>query len=257
MSNLKKAFENGKALIPFVTCGDPDLETTANNIRALVENGANAIEIGIPFSDPTAEGPMIQEANIRALQGGVTTDKIFEFVKELRKDVTVPFVFVTYANVVFSYGTERFVKTCAEVGMDGLFIPDVPFEEKEEFDGVCKQYGVDLISMIAPTSKKRISKIAKEATGFVYVVSNPSTANEELAYQSDVSEVVKEIRAYTDVPCIISSGISTVEQASQMAAVGDGIVVEVAVTGLVAHYGKKSTEKVAEYAKQMAEAIKN
>ena len=169
MSNIKKAFENGKAFIPFITCGDPDLETTEKVVYAMEEAGADLIELGIPFSDPTAEGPVIQEANIRALNGKdkVTTDKVFELVVKLRKKVKVPMVFMTYANVVFSYGSEKFIARCKEVGIDGLILPDIPFEEKEEFDPICKQYGLDLVSLIAPTSHERISMIAKEANGFV------------------------------------------------------------------------------------------
>ena len=162
MSNIGTAFENGKAFIAFITCGDPDLETTGAAVRAAVENGADLIELGIPFSDPTAEGPVIQGANIRALKGGVTTDKIFEFVKELRRNVKVPMVFMTYANVVFSYGQERFISACSDVGIDGLILPDLPFEEKDEFLPTCRKYGVDLISLIAPTSENRIAMIAKE-----------------------------------------------------------------------------------------------
>ena len=171
MSKIKTAFENSKAFIAFITCGDPDLETTAAAVRAAVEHGADLIELGIPFSDPTAEGPVIQGANIRALKNGITTDIIFDFVKELRKDVLVPMVFMTYANVVFSYGSERFISTCNEIGIDGLILPDLPFEERDEFAPICKKYGVDLISLIAPTSENRVSMIAKEAEGFLYIVS--------------------------------------------------------------------------------------
>ena len=172
MSDIAKAFANGKAFIPFITCGDPDLETTAAAVRAMAANGADLIELGIPFSDPTAEGPVIQGANIRALKAGTTTDKVFDFVREVRKDVSIPMVFMTYANVVFSYGAERFISTCAEIGIDGLILPDLPYEEKEEFAPTCHKYGVDLISMIAPTSENRIAMIAKEAEGFLYIVSS-------------------------------------------------------------------------------------
>ncbi len=163
MSKLAKAFQNGKAFIPFITCGDPDLETTAAAVRAMAQNGADLIELGIPFSDPTAEGPVIQAANIRALSGGVDTDKIFDLVRELRKDVTVPMVFMTYANVVFSYGADKFISICREIGIDGLILPDIPFEEKEEFAAICRRYDVALISLIAPTSENRIGMIAGEA----------------------------------------------------------------------------------------------
>lgn len=166
MSNIKKAFENGKAFIAFITCGDPDLETTAAAVRAAVLNGADLIELGIPFSDPTAEGPVIQGANMRALNGGITTDKVFAFIKELRRDVKVPIVIMTYANVVFSYGAEKFISVCRDIAVDGLILPDLPFEEKGEFQPFCRQYGVDLVSLIAPTSENRISMIAKEAEGF-------------------------------------------------------------------------------------------
>ena len=172
MSKIRNAFENGKAFIPFITCGDPDLDTTAAIVRAAAENGADLIELGIPFSDPTAEGPVIQGANLRALSGGVTTDKIFELVRSLRKDVSIPMVFMTYANVVFSYDAEKFISTCEEIGIDGLILPDLPFEEKGEFLDICHKYNVDLISMVAPTSENRIAMIAKEAEGFIYVVSS-------------------------------------------------------------------------------------
>ncbi|MCQ2481701.1 MAG: tryptophan synthase subunit alpha, partial [Clostridia bacterium] len=172
MSKIHQAFENGKAFVAFITCGDPDLETTAAVVREAVKNGADLIELGIPFSDPTAEGPVIQGANIRALAGGVTTNKIFDLVRELRKDVTIPMVFMTYANVVYSYGSEKFISICNEIGIDGLILPDLPFEEKEEFIDICHQYDVDLISLIAPTSEGRIAMIAKEAEGFIYVVSS-------------------------------------------------------------------------------------
>ncbi len=162
MSNIAKAFQNGKAFIPFITCGDPDLQTTAAAVREMAQNGADLIELGIPFSDPTAEGPVIQAANIRALSGGVDTDKIFDLVRDLRKDVTVPMVFMTYANVVYSYGAEKFISICSEIGIDGLILPDIPFEEKEEFSEVCRRYDVDLISLIAPTSENRIGMIAKD-----------------------------------------------------------------------------------------------
>ena len=169
---ITEAFEKGKAFIPFITCGDPSLEVTEQLVYAMEEAGADLIELGIPFSDPTAEGPVIQRANERALSGGVTTDKVFDMVVKIRKNSSVPMVFMTYANVVFSYGTERFIKTAAEIGMDGLILPDVPYEEKEEFDIVCKKYGIDLISLIAPTSHERVAQIAKDAEGFVYCVSS-------------------------------------------------------------------------------------
>jgi len=256
MSNIGKAFENGKAFIAFLTCGDPDLETTAAAVRAAVENGADLIELGIPFSDPTAEGPVIQGANIRALSGGVTTDKIFDFVRELRRDVSVPLVFMTYANVVFSYGAERFISLCKETGIDGLILPDLPFEEKEEFLPVCRRYGVDLISLIAPTSENRIEMIAKEAEGFIYIVSSLGVTGTRSEITTDLSAIVQAVRRSTDIPCAIGFGISTPEQAAQMAAVSDGAIVGSAIVKLLAKYGTEAPPRIGEYVKSMKDAVR-
>ena len=213
MNRIAEAFQKEKVFIPFITCGDPDLETTGKVVRAAVANGAGLIELGIPFSDPTAEGPVIQGANLRALSGGVTTDKIFDFVRDLRKDVEIPLVFMTYANVVFSYGAERFLKNCSAIGIDGIILPDVPFEEKEEFGGLCRKYGVALISMIAPTSENRVAMIAREAEGFLYIVSSLGVTGVRSEIKTDLSSILKVVREHTDVPCAIGFGISTPEQA--------------------------------------------
>lgn len=257
MSNIKKAFENGKAFIAFVTCGDPDLETTAKVVRAAVENGADLIEFGIPFSDPAAEGPVIQGANLRALRGGITTDKIFAFVKELRRDVKVPMVFMTYANVVFSYGAEKFISTCRDIGIDGLILPDLPYEEKEEFLPTCRQYDVDLISLIAPTSENRISMIAREAEGFIYIVSSLGVTGTRSEIKTDLASIVKVVRENTKVPCAIGFGISTPEQAKRMADISDGAIVGSAIVKLIEKYGTDAPEHVAEYVKSMKDAIRS
>lgn len=251
MSNIKAAFDHGKAFIPFATCGDPDLETTGAIVRAAVENGADLIELGIPFSDPTAEGPVIQDANLRALTGGVTTDKIFAFVKELRRDVKIPMVFMTYANVVFSYGAERFISTCRDIGIDGLILPDLPYEEKEEFLPLCHQYGVDLISMIAPTSENRIAMIAKEAEGFLYVVSSLGVTGVRSEIKTDLGSMVEVIRQNTDIPCAIGFGISTPEQAKKMADVSDGAIVR-----LLEQHGTGAAGPIGAYVKSMKDAIR-
>ncbi len=256
MNKIHQAFENGKAFIPFITCGDPDLETTAAAVRAAVANGADLIELGIPFSDPTAEGPVIQGANIRALRGGIKTKHIFEFVRELRRDVTVPMVFMTYANVVFSYGAEKFISTCAEVGIDGLILPDIPFEEKEEFLPICSQYDVALISLIAPTSANRIGMIAKEAEGFIYLVSSLGVTGERSEIKTDLRSIVELIRANTDVPCAIGFGISTPEQAKQMASISDGAIVGSAIVRLLEKHGKDAPKYIGEYVKSMKDAIR-
>lgn len=256
MSKIARAFENGKAFIAFITCGDPDLETTAAAVRAAVENGADLIELGIPFSDPTAEGPVIQGANLRALSGGITTDKIFDFVREIRRDVSVPMVFMTYANVVFSYGSERFISTCKEIGIDGLILPDIPFEEKDEFQPICKKYGVDLISLIAPTSQNRIAMIAKEAEGFLYIVSSLGVTGTRSEIETDLGEMVKLVRENANIPCAIGFGISTPEQAKQMADIADGAIVGSAIVKLLEKHGKDAPRYIGEYVKSMKDGMK-
>ncbi len=255
MSKIKSAFENGKAFIPFITCGDPDLETTVAVVKECVKNGADLIELGIPFSDPTAEGPVIQAANVRALSGGVTTDKIFDMVRDLRKEITVPMVFMTYANVVYSYGAEKFISICNEIGMDGLILPDLPFEEKDEFIDLCKKYDVDLVSLIAPTSENRISMIAKEADGFIYVVSSLGVTGTRSEIKTDLKSIVDVIRQSTDVPCAIGFGISTPEQAEKMAALADGAIVGSAIIKILEKYGRTAPAHVGEYVKSMKEAV--
>lgn len=256
MSKIHSAFENGKAFIAFITCGDPDLATTAEVVKEAVRNGADLIELGIPFSDPTAEGPVIQGANLRALSGGVTTDSVFALVKELRKEVSIPLVFMTYANVVFSYGAEKFMANCKEVGIDGIILPDLPYEEKDEFLPVCHAYDVDLISLIAPTSANRISMIAKEAEGFIYLVSSLGVTGTRTEIKTDLASIVEVIRENSSVPCAIGFGISTPEQARKMADIADGAIVGSAIIKILEKYGKDAPKYVGEYVKSMKDAIR-
>lgn len=255
MSNIRNAFMNGKAFIPFITCGDPDLETTEAAIRAAVKNGADLIELGIPFSDPTAEGPVIQGANLRALNGGITTDKIFQFVRGLRKDLSTPMVFMTYANVVFSYGAKEFISTCKEIGIDGLILPDLPYEEKEEFLPFCHEYGVDLISLIAPTSENRIAMIAREAEGFLYIVSSLGVTGTRSEIKTDLAAIVKVVRENTNIPCAIGFGISTPDQAKKMADISDGAIVGSAIIKFLEQYGQDAPEYIGAYVKSMKDTI--
>ena len=253
---ITEAFSRGKAFIPFVTCGDPSLDVTEKIVNAMVEVGADLIELGIPFSDPTAEGPVIQGANLRALSGGVTTDKVFDMVEKIRKNTDVPMVFMTYANVVFSYGTERFCKRAQEVGMDGLILPDVPYEEKEEFAEVADKYGLDLISLIAPTSHERIATIAKDAEGFVYCVSSLGVTGMRSQITTDIGAMVKLVKAQKDIPCAVGFGISTPEQAKKMAVQADGVIVGSAIVKLCESYGADCVPYIKEYVKSMKDAIK-
>lgn len=257
MSKINSAFASGKAFIPFITCGDPDLTTTAACVREMVKNGATLIELGIPFSDPTAEGEVIQAANLRALQGGTTTDRIFELVKDLRRDVKIPLVFMTYANVVFGYGAEKFISTCAAIGIDGLILPDVPFEEKNEFLPTCRKFGVDLISMIAPTSENRIAMIAREAEGFLYIVSSLGVTGTRNEIVTDLAPIIKIVRENTNIPCAIGFGISTPEQAKKMAELSDGAIVGSAIIKILAQHGKNSALRVGEFVREMVLALRN
>ena len=255
MIKIADAFKNGKAFIPFFTCGDPDLETTAALVRAAQTAGADLIELGIPFSDPTAEGPVIQAASTRALAGGTTTDRVFELVRDLRRDVTVPLVFMTYANLVYSYGTERFLARSAEVGVQGLILPDVPFEEKAEFAPACRAHGLELISLIAPTSEARIGRIAREAEGFVYCVSSLGVTGVRAEITTDIGAMVRLVKAERDIPCAVGFGVSTPAQARQMAQQADGVIVGSAIMKLVAAHGRDSVPVVAEYIRSMKAAV--
>ncbi len=254
-SQIAEVFKKGKAFIPFITCGDPSLEVTEKLVYAMEEAGAGLIELGIPFSDPTAEGPVIQAANVRALSGGVTTDLIFDMVERIRKNTSIPMVFMTYANVVFSYGTERFIKRAAGLGMDGLILPDVPFEEKEEFAQVCSSYGLDFISLIAPTSHERIRMIAKEAQGFVYCVSSLGVTGVRSSITTDVDSMIRLVKEEKDIPCAVGFGISTPEQAKEMAASADGVIVGSAIVKLCEKYKEDCVSQVKAYVKSMVEAI--
>ncbi len=255
MSRIKNAFDNKKAFIAFLTAGDPDFETSLANFRAVIEAGADLIEVGIPFSDPIAEGPVIQEADIRALASGMTTDKVFELVKELRKDYDLPIVFMTYANPVYHYGADKFFKNASEAGADGIIIPDCPYEERHEFDEIAAGYGMDFISMIAPTSEDRIKMIASQAKGFLYVVSSLGVTGVRSEITTDLDTIIKLIKESTDTPAAIGFGISTPAQAEKMSKVADGVIVGSAMVRIVAEYGKDAPEKLSEYVKSMKNAI--
>ncbi|WP_432617348.1 tryptophan synthase subunit alpha [Butyricicoccus sp.] len=257
MTKIADAFAAGKAFIPFLTCGDPDLETTEKLICAIAKAGADLIELGIPFSDPTAEGPVIQEANLRALSAGTTTDKIFDMVRRVRKTVSIPMVFMTYANVIFSYGADRFLQTAAEIGMNGIIVPDVPFEEKQEFEPLCQKYGLDQISMIAPTSHDRIRAIAEQANGFLYCVSSLGVTGTRSSITTDIGAMVKLVKEVKDIPCAVGFGISTPEQAETMCRQADGAIVGSAIVKLIAQYGRDSVQPVADYVRSMKNACRS
>ena len=255
MSKITQAFANNKAFIPFITCGDPDLTTTHKLVKAAVDNGADIIQLGIPFSDPTAEGLAIQAANLRALKKKITTDDVFNLVQTMRQDISAPFILTTYANAVFSYGIESFFERCAQVGAEGVLIADVPYEEKDEFEGLALKHGVELISLVSPTSEHRIAKIAKEARGFVYIISSLGNNKSRDELLSDIRHMVKLVREHTDLPCAVGIGISTPEQAKDVAAISDGAVVGSAILNIIAQYGKEAAPHVGSLVKSMKDAV--
>ncbi len=258
MSNesIKAAFnKHGKAFIPFITCGDPNVETTKELVFALERAGADIIELGIPFSDPTAEGPVIQGANLRALEGGITTDAVFDMVTEIRDKVSIPLVFMTYGNIVYHYGVERFCKRAQETGIDGLILPDTPFEEKNEFALACKAHDIAYISLIAPTSEDRIAMIAREAQGFVYCVSSLGVTGTRTSITTDITSMVEQVRTHTDVPVAVGFGISSPDTAAAMAAKSDGAIVGSALVKLIAEHGINAPKHVEEFATELATAV--
>ena len=255
MSKIQKAFEGKKAFIPFITCGDPNLETTEQLVYAMERAGASLIELGIPFSDPTAEGPVIQEADERALAAGCTTDKLMDMVESLKGQLRVPVVFMTYMNPIFVYGTERFMKRAAECGICGVIVPDVPYEEKKDLAGAGKKYGVELVSLIAPTSHERIQMIAKEAEGFLYCVSSLGVTGVRKEITTNIGEMIGKVREVTDIPCAVGFGISIPEQAKEMAAFSDGAIVGSAIVRIVAEHGADCVPYVKEYVQKMKAAV--
>lgn len=256
MSKIKEAFKKGKAFVGFITAGDPDLETTEKFIYAMEKAGADIIEIGIPFSDPIAEGTVIQEADARALAGGCTTDRIFEMVKNIRANVSIPLVFMTYINPIFAYGKEKFMDNAKLAGIDGIIVPDLPFEEKDEIDSICDERNIELISMIAPTSAGRVEMIAKEAKGFLYCVSSLGVTGVRTDINEDISTLISNVRKVSDIPCAVGFGISEPEQAKNMARISDGVIVGSAIVKIVAEYGREAVKYVEEYVKSMKNAIK-
>ncbi len=255
MSKIKDAFKNGKAFIPFITAGDPDLATTEKLLVEMSRSGADIIEIGIPFSDPIAEGVVIQEADLRSLEAGTTTDKIFDMVKRVRSEIKCELAVMTYMNPIFVYGTDKFMAKCSECGISAVIVPDTPFEEKGELAPYCDKYGVELVSLIAPTSHDRIKMIAKNSQGFVYCVSSMGVTGVRSEITTDISEMVSLVRSVCDTPCAVGFGISTPEQAKSMAQYADGVIVGSAIVKIVAQYGRECIKPVCDYVKSMKEAI--
>jgi tryptophan synthase alpha chain len=255
MNNIKEAFKNKKAFIGFLTAGDPTFEASLENIIALAEGGADLIEIGIPFSDPIAEGPVIQAANIRALSSGMTTERVFELAAEVRRRTDVPLVFMTYLNPVYAYGYDAFFARCAEVGVSGIICPDLPFEERDEVSVPANKHGIEVVSLIAPTSEERIRSIAKDAQGFLYIVSSMGVTGERAEIKTDIASIMAAVRESSSIPAAIGFGINTPEQAAEMASLADGVIVGSAIVRIVEEHGKDAPEYIREYVQSMKSAI--
>ena len=256
---IAEAFSK-KAFIPFITAGDQGIDTTEKYIRTMAKAGASLIEIGIPFSDPVAEGPVIQDASERALSTGITTDDIFDMVKRLRtgtEPLTIPLVFMTYLNPIYVYGVESFMTRCEEVGIQGVIVPDCPLEEKQELAHQAKTHGIAVISLIAPTSEQRIEKIASQAEGFVYCVSSLGVTGMRSDIKTDLASIVQQIRQYTDVPVAVGFGISTPEQAKAMASLSDGAIVGSAIVKQIGEWGSNGEKELYQYVRSMVEAVGN
>lgn len=256
MSNTAKAFDHGKAFIGFITGGDPDMDTSRECILEMARAGADLIELGIPFSDPIAEGPEIQYADLRALANGMTTDKVFQLVESVRKETDVPMVFMSYLNVVFKYGYEKFFSQCQQIGVDGVIIPDLPYEEKPEVDETASKYSVDVISLLAPTSDERIKMIAESAKGYIYSMSSAEIMNEKSGFKTEVKNIVAEIKKSTNTPVAVCLDVNTPEYAAEVAKYADGVIAESAVVEIIAEYGKDAPKYVYDYVKVMKDAIR-
>lgn len=252
---IADAFENGKAFIGFLTAGDPTIDKTVEYILAMEEAGCDLVEIGIPFSDPVAEGPVIQEANLRALSNGTNTDDVFEAISRVREVSDVPLVFLTYINPVFYYGYEKFFKRCNELNVCGIISPDLPYDEKDEILEYASGNDVDVISLIAPTSKERIQMIAGDASGFIYVVSSMGVTGMRSEIRTDLESILSDIKEVTDVPAAVGFGINTPEQAKNIAKIADGVIVGSAIVNIIAEHGENAREPLVNYVKSMKDAI--
>lgn len=229
--------EGRKALITFITSGDGGYACTEEAVLEMEKNGADLIELGVPFSDPIAEGPVIQRASERSLQGGTTLAGIFDMVRRLRQKTDMPLLLMMYLNTIFRFGTDRFFSLCKECGIDGVIVPDIPFEEKDEIQGSADKYNVHNISLVTPASEDRIQMIASEATGFLYCVSSNGVTGVRSEFETNFAPFFEKIHKYAKVPCAVGFGISGPEAAKRMSQYCDGVIVGSAIVRLVEQYG--------------------
>ena len=251
MNKIRDAFLNKKAFIAYLMAGDPSLEVSAEYILTVQDAGADMIEIGIPFSDPIAEGEVIQAASMRALAAGTRLDGVFAMVASIKDKMRIPMVFMTYLNPVFVYGYDRFFAKCAEIGICGVIIPDMPFEEQSEAKIEAVKYGVEVVTLVAPTSEKRIARIAKNAEGFIYLVSSMGVTGVRGEMTTDLSVILSEIKTHTDVPIAVGFGISTSEQTKYYSSIADGFIVGSGIVRIIGEQGKNAKNALREYIQKL------
>lgn len=259
MNRIDKKFnelksQNKKALITYVTAGDPSIDKTEEIIYAKEKGGASVIEIGIPFSDPLADGPVIQNAAQNALENGVKVNQIFKCIENVRENTEIPLVFLVYFNTILAYGVEEFVKECNDVGIDGLIIPDLPYEEQEEIMKYIKGSNVALIPLIAPTSKDRIKDIVKDKNGFVYCISSLGVTGIKDGFYKEVDEFLSSVREYTNLPIAVGFGISTKEDVKRFSRLVDGVIVGSAIVKKVSD-SKGNASEVEELVKELSSGL--
>jgi len=257
MNRICDAFRDKKAFIAYLMAGDPSLEKTGEYILAMQEAGADLIEIGIPFSDPIAEGKVIQRANLRALAEHTTADRLFEMLEGINGKVSVPLVFLTYLNPVIHYGSDRFFRRCRDCGVSGIIIPDMPFEEQAELLDCSEKYGVEIVTLVAPTSDERIERIAKAARGFIYLVSSMGVTGVRSKITTDIPSLVATVKRVSDIPVAVGFGIATPEQAKEYSRVADGVIVGSAIVKIIEEHGGEAAKALDAYVREMKAAVSN
>lgn len=257
MSRIKEAFKDGKALIGFLTAGVPSAEDTLRYMEDLETAGADLIEIGVPFSDPVADGAVIMEADVQALKNKVHLPQVMEIVKAFRKQSETPLVFLTYYNPIFNYGVKKFFEEAKDIGLDGVAIPDLPYEEQMEIRPFADTYGIDIIQIIGPASEERICQNVRNATGFIYIVSSVESANRKSDMKTNLADIISVIRKTTDTPIVVGLDGHHPEELQKMKEMADGITTGSIVVDIINKNGKKAGKLVQEYMKKLKISIKD
>ena len=260
MNRIDKCFEDlksrgEKAVITFITAGDPNITTTEKTVLEMFDKGADIVELGVPFSDPIAEGVTIQKSSLRSLQGGTTLDKIFDCVANIRRQTDKPLILMMYLNTIFVYGTDKFFAACVEKGVDGVIVPDMPYEEREEILPFAQRYGVHNINLVSPASGERIKTIAGDSKGFLYCVSSNGVTGVRSEYKTEFDEFFKAIGESAECPYCVGFGISSPEQARKMSGYCDGVIVGSAIVRIMEEHGTASPERVGEFVHSLKSAM--